>query len=60
MATDLRAGQVFQVTAVDPDGTAALDVELVDISGTSDGQPLPPLGTQRTTQRVAADSRILG
>ena len=60
MATDLRAGQVFQVTAVDTDGTAALDVELVDISGTSNGQPLPPLGTQRTTRRVAADGRILG
>jgi hypothetical protein len=60
VATDLRAGQVFRVTAVDGDGTAAVDVELIDISGTSNGQPLPPLGTQRTTQRIAPDGRILG
>src|SRR5207253_622290 len=60
VATDLRGGQVMRVTAVDPDGTAALDVELVGLSGTSNGQALPPLGTQRSTLRVAADGRILG
>lgn len=60
VAIDLRAGQVVHVTAVDPDGTAAIDVELIDISGTSNGQALPPLGTQRSTLRVAPDGRILG
>jgi len=56
---DLRAAQSTRVTAVDPDGTATLEVELRDVTGTSNGQPLPALGTQRYEMRVGPDGRVV-
>jgi len=57
---DLRAAESTRVTAVDPDGTATLEVELTGVTGTSNGQALPPLGTQTDQVRVATDGRVLG
>jgi len=56
---DVRAVETTQVTAVAADGSATLDVQLLDLSGTSDGQQLPLLGTQRYQLRMGADGRIL-
>jgi hypothetical protein len=59
VATNLNGAEVLQVTAVDPDGSATIDDQLVDVTGTSNGHALPPLGTQHSTVRVATDGRIL-
>ena len=57
---DLRAVERTKVTAVAGDGTATLEVQLLDTTGTSNGQPLPPLGTQSYQLLVGPDGRILG
>jgi len=57
---DLRAVETTRVTAVAADGSATLEVQLLDTTGTSNGQQLPPLGTQSYQLQVGADGRILG
>ena len=42
------------------DGSATLEVQLLDTTGTSNGQTLPPLGTQTYQLQVGTDGRILG
>ena len=57
---DLRAVESTRVTAVQGGGGATLEVQLLDMTGTSNGQQLPPLGTQSYQLQVGPDGRILG
>ena len=60
VSSDIAATETMKVTSVDPDGIAAIEATVSDVTGTADGQPITA-GTKipAVHLKIAPDGRIV-